>query len=76
MNIDLLEENQVVQNYQNILQLYNFIIRNKITEEEATRIGAYKASIIDHVLCNRQMLCAVKLEDHHISDHNNICKCK
>lgn len=69
MNIDLLSENQETINYNNVIQVNNFAIQNEIKPENATRIGCFKSSLLDHVLVNKNLECDIRLENHCISDH-------
>ena len=74
-NINLLDNNNAVTNYKNLLQINNFKIINTILEEHATRVTDYTKTIIDHVLLDfgsSGLVGTLDVKPSLLSDHNLI----
>lgn len=73
-NINLLHNNDITNNYINLLTLNNFKIYNKINLNNATRVTDHSKSIIDHAIadknCNLEL--TVNVENNPLSDHNRL----
>lgn len=69
MNLDLLKESHTVSEYKNTIEMNGFEIQNVIASENATRVTSTSATILDHVITNKNIDCKILLEDHVISDH-------
>lgn len=72
MNLDLLKQTQTINNYQNIIQMNGFKFQNEVLPRNATRVTTNTASILDHIITNKNLACTIKLEDSDISDHKVI----
>lgn len=69
MNLNLLSETDTIREYRNIIEMNTFTIQNILTTENATRQTEKTATILDHVLMNKNLYCDITLTDHVISDH-------
>lgn len=74
INLNLLNNTQHTTEYVNTIQMNGFQVQNTLTIEQATRIsGSTKtASILDHIITNKDLKCNIKIDDHCISDHKII----
>lgn len=72
MNLDLLKETQAVKDYRNVIEMNAFGIQNIMTAENATRTTEHTATILDHVITNKNLTCNMKLQDHPVTDHKII----
>lgn len=70
-NLNLLELNNSIKNYKNIIALNNFRIRNEISENMATRVTDHSKTIIDHIIAENSIdICdPIRVEDTPLSDH-------
>ena len=72
INIDLLKNSSSISEYKNLVQMNGFQFQNKINIQNATRTANNSASVLDHVITNKNIQCDINLEDHTISDHKII----
>lgn len=69
MNLNLLLSVNTVNEYKNYVTMNGFQIQNLINSENATRETEASATIIDHVLTNKNVMCNIKLQEHFITEH-------
>lgn len=72
MNLDLLKNSNTINTYKQIIEMNGFHIQNILNQKSATRTTNNTASILDHVITNKNITCTMKLEDHNVSDHKII----
>lgn len=72
INIDLLKDSTTINEYKNIVLMNGFQFQNKVNLQSATRTTKNTASILDHVITNKNIKCNISLEEHTISDHKII----
>lgn len=69
MNLNLLANTTTVNEYKNLIEMNGFQIQNYINSENATRQTENTATILDHVLSNKNITCDINLQEHMITDH-------
>lgn len=69
INLDLLNSSSATNDYKNVVEMNGFKFQNTINRLNATRTTKNTASILDHVITNKNIQCSMKLQDHQVSDH-------
>lgn len=72
VNLDLLKNASAIIDYKNSVESNGYQIQNTISPENATRTTTNTASILDHIITNKNIVCNLTLADHSISDHKII----